>query len=181
MKKSIGNFAIESGTVRISDPCYDKKTWCAGTVSGVLKGDWKAAVNLNSEGRVSSLVVTHAKVKPTDKWIALKMTCGVDSGQMSIFDDKFYRKASESVGKITKQWESMAKDKHQEEKDGGAPFYAAACSLTCGNEEDPNHENHGGVMPHGAVSSSGYGDGSYTAYTREDAKGNIVAIKVKFI
>jgi hypothetical protein len=178
MKKSIGTFTIETGKVRISDPCYEKGTICAGTVSGVLKGEWKATANLNREGRVASLVVTHAKAKPADKWIALNIDCGVDSGQMSIFDDKFYRKASESVGKITKQWEKMAKDK---DKDGGAPFYAAACSLTCGNEEDPNHENHGGVMPHGAVSSSGYGDGSYTAYTREDAKGNIVAIKVKFI
>jgi hypothetical protein len=174
MKKSIGIFKIESGVARISDPCYDKKTWCAGTVSGVLKGDWKAVANVNSEDRVSSLVVMHSDAKPVTPWTALSIVCGVDSGQMSIFDDKFYRLASEGEGKVSKQWIDMAKKNND-------IFYAAACSLTCDNEKNPNDNLYGGVMAHGAVSSSGYGDGSYTAYTREDARGNIVAIKVKFI
>lgn len=175
MKKQLGIFKIESGVARISDPCYDKKTWCAGTVSNVMNGDWRAEANLNKEERVSSLVVMHPTAKPATSWAALSIDCGVDSGQMSIFDDKFYKLAAEGKGLVTKQWESMIKDK----ADG--QFYAAACSLTCGNDENPNAHLVGGVMPHGAVSSSGYGDGSYTAYVRHDAGGKVVAIKVKFI
>lgn len=31
---------FDSGTVRVSDPCYTKDTWCAGTIDNVLPGMW---------------------------------------------------------------------------------------------------------------------------------------------
>lgn len=33
-------FAIASGAMRVTDPCYDMDTWCAGTLEGVKNGTW---------------------------------------------------------------------------------------------------------------------------------------------
>lgn len=37
-------FDVASGAMRVSDPCYDMSTWCAGTTENVLNGRWFAHV-----------------------------------------------------------------------------------------------------------------------------------------
>ena len=37
-------FEITSGTLRVTDPCYEVGTWCAGTLDKVKTGQWQAQV-----------------------------------------------------------------------------------------------------------------------------------------
>ena len=37
-------FKLMSGDVRVTDPCYEMNTWCAGTVTDVARGVWRAQV-----------------------------------------------------------------------------------------------------------------------------------------
>ena len=37
-------FAVSSGALRVTDPCYDMETWCAGTLDNVKNGIWQAHV-----------------------------------------------------------------------------------------------------------------------------------------
>lgn len=38
----IETFIVSSGSLRVTDPCYDTETWCAGTVDDVSNGTWSA-------------------------------------------------------------------------------------------------------------------------------------------
>lgn len=38
------SFTVNSGALRVTDPCYDMDTWCAGTQEGVKNGQWVAFV-----------------------------------------------------------------------------------------------------------------------------------------
>lgn len=178
MKNLLGTFPVVSGQLRVSDPCYEKSIWCSGVITNALKGTWEAFVRLNKEGVVSSLEVANPAAKAATGWREQAFTAGVDSGQMCVFDEQFYRQDFDD-NQITPSWRKMKKDKWEQEKDSGGPFYATACSLTCG--ENNGTEKQGGVWGHGAVSSSGYGDGSYRAFAKKDAQGKVVAVKVKFI
>ncbi len=172
MKKVIGTFKVESGEVTVSDPCYDLKS-IAGKWQAV-NGDWKAAINLRKDGTVSSLTATLVNPGKTDKWEKTNSAGGVDSGQMSIFDSKFYRAPSEADGKPQPKWMDSKRIKEVGEK-----FYGACCTLTCGD----NSENlGGGVLAHGTVSSSGYGDGVYPVYVKfaNGPSAKVVGIKVRF-
>lgn len=165
MKTVLGTFTVESGHIIISDPCYKKSVIKKGlsTTHEVPIGIWKASVTRGD--RVSALIVEYADTGESCKWVKTGETVAVDSGQMSIFDEKFYLKVSEAKGR------ELA---HYIKRD---PFYAACCALTCG----PNSESRdGGVLPHGAVSPSGYGDGVYEVYIKTLANGTIVGVKVSF-
>ena len=99
MKKEIielGTFEVVSPVLRISDPCYDKKTWCAGAVKNVKTGTWKAQVLKVDEednwgNRPRKICAVHESFnKASFTKEKVKFTVGVDSGQAGIFDDKFY-------------------------------------------------------------------------------------------
>ena len=169
MKKILGSFNVTSGKVVISDPCYSEIK-----ERSAINGLWKSYVNLNGEGRVTSLVAEYqGLVDAGAKWLRDRPE-GVDSGQMSVFDSSFYRKDAEGKGKISKSWEYM-----EDDKDDGA-FYGACCTLTCG--ESNGVGTPGGVLEHGVVSQTGYGDGSYPVFLKfSGTHKRIVAIKVKFI
>lgn len=177
MKALLGSFPVVSGRLRVSDPCYDKEEMYSAVVSNVLNGTWRAQVSFNREDRVSTLEASNPASKPVTKWVEEGIGIGVDSGQVCVFDDRFYRVDFDD-SQITPSWVSMKTDKWEQEKDMGGPFYATACSLTCG--EDNGTPNQGGVWGHGAVSSSGYGDGVYRAFVKRDKQGQVVAVKVKF-
>lgn len=40
----VEHFQVNSGALRVTDPCYDLKTWCAGTQEGVKNGKWASFV-----------------------------------------------------------------------------------------------------------------------------------------
>ena len=169
--EKLGTFKVETGKVYVCDPCYGKGD-SLGYLADAVNGVWKATARITkNEGRVSVLTAKSSEAKDGGEWTKLRTAC-VDSGQMSIFDFDFFKKESEGKGKCSKSWQYM------EDEDDGA-FYGACCSLTCG--ESNGVGMHGGVLEHGAVSSTGWGDGCYPVFVKKNKTGKVVAVKVKFM
>lgn len=40
----MNQFTITSGAMRVTDPCYEVDTWCAGELANVMNGTWNASV-----------------------------------------------------------------------------------------------------------------------------------------
>jgi hypothetical protein len=151
---NVGTFLCESGVLRVTDPCYSKGTWCAGTVPNCRKGTWIAEIDRKNCGewgnRISRLTVTH-ELGGVGSDEDAGFEVGVDSGQAGVFDDRRY----------------------PEDPDESS-FYEHCCHLTLSRPSC-------GVLKFGAVSSSGYGDGGYAATVRRDATGQCYRISVEFI
>jgi hypothetical protein len=135
-----------SGTVVVSDPCYDRTVWCMKQDVKILPGKYRVFVSRQDKGdfgiRVACLMIVHedydaAKIR---NWEDYKGSIGVDSGQCGIFDDAIYPQ----------------KNDHPD-CEHCKPFYDECCKLTLSNEQAGILESGKGV-----VSSSGYGDGGYT-------------------
>lgn len=165
-------FEVKSGKVMITDPCYKLDTWCALNNIKVLPGKYSAFVIKSDEGdwgvRVAQLYVIHSdylfelvddyltKVSSLDNHYQFSDnfcadlglgqvdlgSVGVDSGQMSVIDSETYAHTDTEFND---------------------EFYDMVCALTLNQEQ-------WGVFENGAVTSSGYGDGSYyvTAFTDEN-------------
>lgn len=172
-------FEVKSGKIVASDPCYSLDTWCMAIIENVRNGTWFAfADTIEKPGwgkRISALVVYHAdtlKVNPNILSLyhlmpKLPFVGGVDSGQFGFFDFDAYRNSAVITSEIP-LWEEF------EEKDGGK-FYSACCHQTLETPE------HWGVLPFGAVSTSGYGDGSYDILGEKNSYGEYTAFAVMFI
>ncbi len=169
--------------MRVTDPCYDDSVWCHGMISNCAAGDWEAAVVYRDEGefgrRVVLLAARHVDsvhsfsmcnqvwmdenlVYFKGGWSVCNFEVGVDSGQAGFFDDSHYRDNS--------VLESMPKPEH----DFDIPWYNYCCDLTLS-------ERQAGVLPYGAVSSSGYGDGGYTALQHRNQQGQVDCVVILFL
>ncbi len=163
----VGTFEVESGEVRVSDPCYEIDTWCAGTLENVKKGTWIAKV-IHSGGRCA-ILVAHHKDNPikydSDKFIAEGFEVGVDSGQAGIFDQEYFKNDEivKGVKRIGKKKDQICVDE---------PWYSVCCDRTL-------QKTGAGVIPFGCVSSSGWGDGGYECSTVK-TNDEITAIKIDF-
>lgn len=82
------DFEVTSGRLIISDPCYSRRTWCAGAVERVKNGVWHASVETTPEGR--ALVAVCDKEEPVGKMMRRRFEVGVDSAQVGIFCDSLY-------------------------------------------------------------------------------------------
>ena len=166
--KKLGTFVTSTKLLRISDPCYDKKVWCAGTLKNCEVGKWNSFLIYSDEGswgnRVAENVAFFGDFVSTElaekflaegNWKNSNISVGVDSGQCGIFDDSKYP------------------DDETGEYGDDDSFYGKCCNLTLGNTQ-------GGVIDFGAVSSTGYGDGSYDCLTLEK-NGKIFAIRLIFL
>jgi hypothetical protein len=153
--KDMKTFEVKSGKVVISDPCYTRDTWCQKVLDNVKNGEWIVNTELIG-GRIGTLEahVSGSNKKTYDYVNDL----GVDSGQLGIFDDSIYP-TGENTG----------------EYDDKSSFYGKCCDKTLGDEQ------FGIVDNLGVVSSSGWGDGSYTACLGIDNEGKVVSIFVEFI
>lgn len=81
-----------SSKVRVSDPCYDMDTWCAGTLEDVLPGTFKCFYQRTGEGRVASIKVVHQDYDPVEyepNEIS-DIDVGVDSGMCGIYDNDYF-------------------------------------------------------------------------------------------
>lgn len=171
MEKS---FEVVSGTLVCSDPCYSLDTWCMGIVENVKKGKWNAQIERMDLGdwgeRISVLMVSHeSNPNPTfDFGEHLPFTAGVDSGQFGFFDKDFYRN-DESAKDLPKYNFSNDFD-----REAGDIWYRACAQLTLGDES-------WGVLPNGAVSSSGIGDGSYDVFAETNPEGEVIALCVVYL
>ena len=159
----IGSFRVESGKLRVTDPCYSKDTWCSGVLKNVMNGDWFATIVKKDEDtwgiRVAELHVYHADHIQDMNYSVPKIEertdihVGVDSGQAGFFDEDKYPEH------VTVEHDT---------------FYNVACSLTLS-------ENQAGILYNGVVSSSGFGDGGYECFVSRLGDGKIIAAKIVFI
>lgn len=185
-------FEIVSGKARITDPCYDKTTWCSTEIEGLKRGVWNAFVRMSDEGdwgeRCADLFVWHSayikdevfgkitrmKKGKDDEFdsilggmgqILINASIGVDSGQAGVFDSKFFKNDKIAVG-VPKTGPSSVCENE--------PWYSLCCDRTLNGEG-------WGAIPYGAVSSSGFGDGSYNAYKCLNDRGEVVGIRIVFL
>ena len=174
----LGDFELTASTMRVSDPCYDRAVHCSGVISRCKRGTWNAGVlKVESFGhRCAALIVRHEQTSfvmdeirngtalkaAIDLCDELPTTLGVDSGQLGFFDDAFYQDVSVFNGEDTPKFESDDQ------------WYAYVCDITLSRIG-------AGVIPYGAVSSSGYGDGGYPCYTHADKNGEVDFAFVVFI
>jgi len=169
MITKIGTFKTESNVLRITDPCYTKDTWCAGTLKNCEIGEWSAFLIDSFEGdwgnRVAQSLAIFGdisteeakKILDESDWKTSKIDVGVDSGQCGIFEDEKYP------------------DGDPGEYGDKESFYGKCCNLT--GELEPS----GGVLDFGLVSSSGYGDGSYDCLFTHNKNNKIFAVTIVFI
>jgi len=54
-------FVVASGALRVTDPCYDMGTWCAGQLDAVMDGIWEAHVGYHKDAFDEEM---------TEKWLA---------------------------------------------------------------------------------------------------------------
>jgi hypothetical protein len=161
----LGQFEVTGDKVMVTDPCYDRDTWCQGTLPA-LPGRWAAEMEVGDRPgwgrRVHAIRAFHVDVAPRDVRKRAKFEVGVDSGQAGIFDEARY--PQDETG----------------DYDDLESFYGRACSAT--HDRDGEDDSiTGGVIAEGAVSSSGYGDGGYVCYYRTDEEGRAVEVEIVFI
>ena len=136
-----------SGTVVVSDPCYDRDVWCMQTGILIKPGRYKAMAVCSDEEelgtRVANLILVHEDYQMDSKedWVSLCTSIGVDSGQCGIFDDSVYPQS-----------------KDHPDRD---PFYDECCNITLSRQS-------AGILCNGkgVVSCSGYGDGEYELFAK---------------
>lgn len=155
-------FELNSDKLIVTDPCYNRGTWCQGIVENCLPGKWFCYI-VNDGGDVAELHAVHEKYRKRHLYTETKapFEIGVDSGQAGVFDESLY-----PVGECGDYGDLNT-------------FYGRACDAT-------EKSHNVGLITEGAVSRSGYGDGGYdayigTAYATDDHGGKCVSIRIVFI
>jgi hypothetical protein len=165
--EKIGEFEVVSGVMRISDPCYDRNTWCADKVPVVL-GTWNAYVSMVDKRdwgrRVSMLTVAHKDLLFREFVFDEVTGVGVDSGQCGFFDEQYYQDNS-----LVHRHKRIREEWLVEEE----PWYSMCCDITLTKDA--------GVIPFGAVSRSGFGDGMYIVEGHENEEGCYNLLRLIFI
>jgi len=160
----VGSFHLESGQMIVTDPCYDPDTKCAGLINNARPGKWNASIDYADipgwGERNWTLVVSHSDAKKSEltRWSKCPFRVGVDSGQAGVFDLARYPK--------TERWRGRFGDE--------GTFYDSACKLTLS-------DTGAGCIEFGAVSSSGLGDGGYSAYAAQNTAGETIGVMIVFI
>ncbi|MDR0286471.1 MAG: DUF4241 domain-containing protein [Clostridiales bacterium] len=169
--KNIGTIILGDKVV-VSDPCYARSVWCMTTLENVCSGKWKVVAcidRINSLGRRCYILeLYHESLSgpqiPNKKWTEY-FELGVDSGTMSVIDDRYYRRLNGSS-------ELFEEDENAEEE-----FF---------QKTEPDSTDYAGLFyenktPVGAVCSSGIGDDGYPLYIYKGKEGQIKAIKISFL
>lgn len=138
-KDYVGTFTL-GNTVDITDPCYDKGTWCRVNVA-CQPGEYTGYAEISDEGEWGKRVANIAIYKD-DKYVPLdEMECintiGVDAGLAGFFNNK--PDYEDWMGFLVESGVFKTKEEYNYEKD----YYA---------------------VDYGVFSESGYGDGSYDVY-----------------
>jgi hypothetical protein len=164
--KEDGNtFIVDSGFIIASDPCYDKSLTSLKDNIPVVNGMWKYKLIRSDFGisgnRNCKLIIWNddsynSEIK-CDNFEEIHNCC-VDSGQFGFFDFKKYPEGD--TGKFG----------HLD------TFYGRACDITL------NSKTLCGIIDNiGVVSSSGFGDGTYSVSGRKNKDGLYDVLQVVFI
>jgi hypothetical protein len=161
----LGTFILATPTLLVTDPCYEKGTWCTGELEA-RTGEWAAQVTMRdsiSGQRNAILLVAHTSVDIRS--IVLEeledsgINAGVDSGQAGFFEKARY-----------------PDDKDQFEYEDHT-WYGQVCEKTL-DDEGGNASISPGRF--GAVSQTFWGDGGYPVLVRKDADGLVIAAALIF-
>lgn len=188
-------FLISSGKVVVTDPCYDKDTWCNKKLDNVAKGWWCANVtqakvngfgnriceieaelvkrpsNYSINKKEGVLIHTERILKDIqnkdDEWELVDCGIGVDSGQAGFFDLEHFKEEGIVPEELKKSINKLGFIEPNEQ------WYGMSCVKTLSTAG-------WGIIPFGAVSRSGYGDGAYSLYIKKFLD-EIIAMKIVFI
>lgn len=161
-----------SSNVIVSDPCYSRPTWCQTVLTDVLPGRYISQVNEDPEtDRCAELLVIHEDYYQKHLDYFDHSSCGVDSGQLGIFDAASYRNDAAAADISTPRINFTISGDAQD----GDAWYEKMCKITLG---EPLQY---GAYDTGVVSSSGWGDGMYPLQVARNDGGQIVAMLVTFI
>ncbi|MGG3625527.1 SMI1/KNR4 family protein [Bacillus gobiensis] len=166
---SIGTFTVECGKLIVTDPCYEvdeEDDEMQIILSNVKNGYWTASISYTQEEVVESLLVFYGDKKPSGKWHDCDKLIGVDSAQAGIFDLAQFGR-DEAI-----QYE--VENVHDIEIDEVGLKYYVACSDIVASDAQ------GGVVPGGAVSMSGYGDGMYEVKVKYNVSKEVVGVLIDF-
>ena len=163
----IGDFAVVSGQIIISDPCYERKE-SLNYLASVRNGTWRAYTEHGSESRIiQTLVVHHEKIKlenlSENNWERLTYV-PIHSGKAGFFDYLFYRDNNN-----TKQKDDLTK------LDSPCKTWFAMCCDVTFNQEGSGIAS---VVPNGVVSCSG--NGLYNCFAQYK-KEKMIALKIDFM
>ncbi|USK33078.1 DUF4241 domain-containing protein [Bacillus sp. F19] len=166
--KTVGTFTVESGELIVTDPCYqvDDENEMQIILSNVKKGNWTTSISYSNEEVVKSLLVFYGENKPSGKWHDCDKLIGVDSAQAGIFDLEAFGRGD------TIQFE-LKNVNDIEIAEDGLKYYVACCDIVASDAQ-------GGVVPGGAVSMSGYGDGMYEVKVKYNVSKEVVGVMIDF-
>ncbi|MCR8978449.1 DUF4241 domain-containing protein [Brevibacillus laterosporus] len=163
---NLGTFQITSGTLVVSDPCYECEQGISGIVEEAAIGTWIGIIDQIDTGdwgeRCAYVCAYHKSIdiEQVTNWEACDFIVGVDSGQAGIFEHQIYRVDDSVIGET----KFMPEDR----------WYSSCCDQTLG-------EPKAGVINGGVVSRSGFGDGGYEAFIAKNAEGKVIAVQIVFI
>lgn len=178
----VGAFKLESGTLVATDPSYDLETardpGLGAIITSCQTGLWNVQiVRKRFEGVdyaiPSELIFTHSGYQESDVtvWRPFQKGLGVDSGQAGAWDITKFQDQSVVPDDVRKRARAEFKLNPGITFD---PWYQWCCELT---RKEPGC----GVMPYGAVSTSGYGDGGYPVFVCVDEYQKVIAVRIQFI
>lgn len=162
----LGAFDLNEGKLIATDPCYtpDSSGNCEVEVK---KGEYHAKAKYGKVGdwgeRVVELTINHAST-PKKKATTKIGMCAVDSGQCGFFELEDYIKFHPN-GETA---ESEA-------------WYNRACKITLNDKRHNCGMMTSGGKYVGAMSESGLGDGYYELYAGYNSKGEVTALRLRFI
>lgn len=173
----VGSFEQTSNQMIVSDPCYERGLKYTATAD-VQPGTWHAFVVRRDCGgfgiRNAVLFVVHEdsmdeQKDPYTYNCLLHNDIGVDSGQAGMYDAEFYRN-DRVITNLHKYWRGNDLEILCEDE----PWYSANCGITL-------QQPRAGVVPHGCVSSSGFGDGGYCLYGEKNDEGEYTHLSIVFL
>lgn len=165
--KDVYRLDIDDGLVDVTDPCYDRGTWCAEWELKVKSGKYDVRIIGGGKDRVKAIYALHrdiskeiAAVSDFSDWEIHSSAIGVDAGLCGFFNHK----PDYSVEEWLVFCDRLRDMDNEQEKTTGR-MYADTYI----------------IEPNGVCSSSGYGDGSYPLYVHRDGDGEIDGLCVIFI
>lgn len=166
--KTIGTFIVESGELIVTDPAYgvDEKNTKQIKLSNVKKGEWTARITYTEEDYVQSLQIFYGKNNLSKKWNICDDLIGVDSGQAGIFDISLFGRDS-AIPYEVKNVNNIEINR------SGLKYYVACADMVTSDFQ-------GGIVPGGAVSMSGYGDGLYSVEVNYNVSKELIGVRVSF-
>lgn len=166
--KTVGTFTVESGKVIVTDPCYqvDEEEDLQIMLSNVKNGNWTASITYSDEEVVESLLVFYGEKKPSGKWHVCDKSIAVDSAQAGIFDITVFGRDEVIQYEVINVYDI-------EIDEVGLKYYVACCDMVASDAQ-------GGVVPGGAVSMSGYGDGMYEVKVKYNISKEVVGVMIDF-